>query len=70
MRGTFLLLSLILTLAIVGVVVKKQLASVPGTSLATPGRASPAQSAKAIEQQYKQAIDAAMQPAKRDADEK
>lgn len=70
MRSIFMVLSLLLTLAIVGVLVKKQLASVPTPTPATSGLASPSQSPQEVQQQFKQALDAAMQPAKRDGDEK
>ena len=70
MRSIFMVLSLLLTLAIVGVLVKKQLASVPPPTSAPVGMASPSQSPQEVQQQFKQALDSAMQPAKRDADEK
>ena len=78
MRSIFLILSVLLTLAIVGVLVKKQLASTAASVSSTPGlpasssssSSSPSSPPKDIQQQYKQALDAAMQPAKRDADEK
>lgn len=70
MRSVFMIVSLLLTLAIVGVLVKKQLTSIPSVSPAMPGLTPQPQSPSDIQQQYKQALDAAMQPAKRDADEK
>ena len=73
MRAIFGVLSLLVVLAIVGVLAKKQLsaASQPAATLAVPGVAASsdvvgqpatvkAQSAQ-IQQQYKQAIDNAMQ---------
>jgi hypothetical protein len=63
---------LLLTLGIVGVAAKKQLASVPNTSLVQPASssASTTQSPQEVQQQFKQALDAALQPAKRESDEK
>ena len=79
MRGLFMIVSLLVTLAIVGVLAKKQLASMPGgatssiggTSTSTPTSTSPSPSSapKETVQQFKQALEAA-QPVKRDADEK
>ena len=70
MRSIFMVLSLLLTLAIVGVLVKKQLASGHTPNSTPVGLALPAQSPQEVQQQFKQALDEAMQPAKRDADEK
>jgi Cu/Ag efflux pump CusA len=72
MRSIFTILSLLLTLGIVGIVAKKQLASVPSTSLVQPASSStlPTQSPQEVQQQFKQALDAALEPAKREADEK
>jgi hypothetical protein len=72
MRSIFTFLGLLLTLGIVAIVAKKQLASVPSVSLVQPASnsASPIQSPQEVQQQFKQALDAALQPAKREADEK
>ena len=85
MRAIFGVLSLLLVLAVVGLLVKKQLVStrqaIPALALPapTPAGAEPmptkpvgtvqAQSQQ-IQQQYKQAIDAAMQQARPMPDEK
>ena len=79
MRGIFTVVSLLIALAIVGVVAKKQLASMSGGGLPSSGAASTPDSAstspslpsapKDAVQQFKQALEAA-QPVKRDADEK
>ena len=70
MRSIFLIVGLLVTLAIVGVVAKKQLTSLPSASLATQSQSLTNPSPQAIQQQYKQALDAALQPAKREPDEK
>ncbi len=84
MRGVFGLLGLILTLALVGVLVKKQLNPVAGgpalaplTAPTGPGGApvpvNPAalqQQSQQIQQQYKQAIDQAMQATRPEPDAK
>lgn len=70
MRAIFGVLSLLLVLAVVGLVVKKQLAA---NQQAIPALAQPAsaqaggtvqQQSQQIQQQYKQAIDAATQQAR------
>ena len=85
MRAIFGVLSLLLVLAVVGLLVKKQLAStqqaIPALTLPapTPAGAEPTptnpvatvqQQSQQIQQQYKQAIDAAMQQARPVPDEK
>jgi hypothetical protein len=85
MRAIFGVLSLLLVLAVVGLLVKKQLAStqqaIPALTLPAPGSAgaepAPArpvgtvqQQSQQIQQQYRQAIDAAMQQARPMPDEK
>ena len=70
MRSIFLILGLLLTLAVIGVVAKKQLTSLPKTAPSILGQSLPDSSPQALPQQYKQALDAAMQPAKRELDEK
>ena len=70
MRSIFLILSLLLTLSVVGVLVKKQLASAPAGVASTPGAAPTLQSPQQTQQQFKQALEAAGQAVKRDADEK
>ena len=77
MRGIFGILSLLVTLAIVGVVVKKQLATTPLAAPVLPGATieaapilAPNQSPQQTQQQFKQALDAAMQPVQRSGDEK
>ena len=82
MRAVFGVLGLLIVLAIVGVLVKKQLSSNrqaipaltvpgPGTDSATtkPARTMPEQSQQ-IQQQYKQALDGAMQQARPMPEEK
>ena len=85
MRAIFGVLSLLLVLAVIGLVVKKQLASnqqaIPALTLPAP-TSSGAEStstkpegtvqeqSQQIQQQYKQAIDAAMQQARPVPDEK
>lgn len=70
MRSIFMILGLLLTLAIVGVLAKKQLTSLPSTTPVAPGQSPPDSSPQAVQQQFKQALDTAMQPAKREMDEK
>ena len=70
MRSIFLMVGLLVTLAIVGVVAKKQLTSLPKIEPTAPGQTFSDPSPQAIQQQYKQALDAALQPAKREPDEK
>ena len=76
MRAIFGVLSLLLVLAVVGLLVKKQLAStqqaVPALMLPAPTNpeATVQQQSQQIQQQYKQAIDAAMQQARPMPDEK
>ena len=85
MRAIFGVLSLLLVLAVVGLLVKKQLASnqqaIPGLTLPSSA-SSGAQAAftkqaatvqdqsQNVQQQYKQAIDAAMQQPRPEPDEK
>ena len=85
MRGVFMIVSLLIALAIVGVLAKKQLASMPGrvvpsadatsTSPSTSAPTAPPIPAltpsaqKDAVQQFKQALEAA-QPVKRETDEK
>lgn len=84
MRGVFGLLSVILTLALVGVLVKKQMSpvavapglaplSAPAGTGGTPVSVNPAalqQQSQQIQQQYKQAIDQAMQATRTEPDAK
>ena len=79
MKGVFGLVGLLLALAIVGVVVKKQLDStsqrVPALTPAVPGSAAPAPAATVREQsqqvqQYKQAVEGLMQQPRPMPDEK
>lgn len=83
MRGIFGILSLLVTLAIVGVLVKKQLTAtsqtmpalvVPAAAGAGDTAAQPTgtvkQQSQQIQQQYKQAIDNAMQQARPEPEEK
>lgn len=83
MKGLFGLVGLLLSLAIVGVLVKKQLAStqqiVPSLELPVPANSDGASTAptgtvkeqsQQIQQQYKQALDAAMQKSRAEPDEK
>ena len=70
MRSIFGVLSLLLVLGIVGVVVKKQL----DAPQANAGQAAPVASPQQTQQQFKQALDAALQsaqpPKDRSPDEK
>ena len=79
MRGVFGMVGLVVALAIVGVLAKKQLASTQAVvpSLQVPGAASvPAttgtvrEQSQQVQQQYKQALEAAMQQARPMPDEK
>ena len=83
MRSIFGILSLLVTLAIVGVLVKKQLSAtrqtmpalvVPATATGDGSAAQPSgtvrQQSQQIQQQYKQAIDNAMQQARPEPDDK
>lgn len=63
MRGIFGVLSLLLVLGIMGVVVKKQLAAPQATAERAPTGASSASSPQQTQQQFKQALDAAMRAA-------
>lgn len=79
MKAMFGLLSLLLALAIVGVLVKKQMRGVSGPAITpsagvivpstTPG-ATPQQQSQQIQQQFKQSLDAAMQPTRPMPDDK
>ena len=83
MRSIFGILSLLVTLAIVGILIKKQLAAtsqpmpalvVPATSAtsdaAVQSGGTVKQQSQQIQQQYKQAIDNAMQQTRPEPDEK
>lgn len=83
MKGLFGLAGLLLTLAIVGFLVKTQLAatrqSVPALQVNAPTQpqaqtdapaANVKQQAQQVQQQYKQALEAALQPTRAPADEK
>lgn len=85
MRAIFGVLSLLLVLAVIGLVVKKQLASnqqaIPALTLPAPtssgAESTPTkpegtvqEQSQQVQQQYKQAIDAAMQQARPVPDEK
>lgn len=83
MRSIFGILSLLVTLAIVGILVKKQLAAtsqpmpalvVPATGAAGEAAVQPGatvkQQSQQIQQQYKQAIDNAMQQTRPEPDDK
>lgn len=66
MRALFGVVSLLLALAIVGVLVKKQLSSAP--LMPAPGAGSPPQ--QQIQQQYRQQLEGAMQQARPMPDDK
>ncbi len=79
MKGVFRLVGLLIALAIVGVVVKKQLAatqqSVPALAVPAPngsGAAAPTvrEQSQQVQQQYKQAVEGAMQQARPMPDDK
>ena len=75
MRGVFTVLSLLVVLAIVGVLVKKQMGSLAGPQAlpAVPGAAAPAPGASATPkqtvQQFEQAVQGQMQHARPMPDE-
>lgn len=69
MRGIFGIVGLLVTLAIVGVVVKKQLHTTVAVPV-VPG-ATVQQQSQQVQQQYKQSVESAMQPVARpDSDTK
>lgn len=79
MKAMFGLVSLLLALAIVGVLVKKQMRGVSGPANTVPAGvvvpstvpgATPQQQSQQIQQQFKQSLDAAMQPARPMPDDK
>lgn len=83
MRSIFGIVSLLVTLAIVGVIVKKQLTATSQTipALVVPAATSPGdvpvqptgtvrQQSQQVQQQYKQAIENAMQQARPEPEEK
>lgn len=79
MRGVFGMVGLVVALAIVGVLAKKQLASTQAVvpSLQVPGAApvpaptgSVREQSQQVQQQYKQALEAAMQQARPLPDDK
>ena len=79
MRGVFGMVGLVVALAIVGVLAKKQLASTQAVvpSLQVPGAApvpaptgSVREQSQQVQQQYKQALEAAMQQARPMPDDK
>jgi hypothetical protein len=81
MRGAFGLIGLLLALAVVGVVVKKQLAAVPAPVLPAQPSASAAGEpvapvgnavgqSRQVQEQFRQALDGAMQQARPLQDEK
>ena len=79
MRVVFGMVGLVVALAIVGVLVKKQLAStravvpslqIPGAAPASAPTGTVREQSQQIQQQYKQALDAAMQQARPMPDEK
>ncbi|MEI7763329.1 MAG: hypothetical protein WCI85_08870 [Comamonadaceae bacterium] len=79
MKGVFSLIGLLLSLALVGFLVKKQIASTqqivpslqaPATADAQGAASAPGQSPTQIQQQFKQALQDAMQQPRTVADEK
>ena len=79
MRVVFGMVGLVVALAIVGVLAKKQLAStravvpslqIPGVAPASAPTGTVREQSQQIQQQYKQALDAAMQQARPMPDEK
>ena len=83
MRAMFGILSLLVTLAIVGVLVKKQLsatsqtmpalivpATAPGADVAVQPSGTVRQQSQQIQQQYQQAIDNAVQQTRPEPDDK
>ena len=77
MRSIFSILGLLVTLAVIALVAKKQLTALPTADLTPlapsqqiPGQLSSSPSIQSTQQKYKEALDAAMQPARREAEEK
>ena len=79
MRGVFGMVGLVVALAIVGVLAKKQLVStqavvpslqVPGAALVLALTGSVREQSQQVQQQYKQALEAAMQQARPLPDDK
>ncbi len=68
MRVSFSLISLLIVLAVLGVLAKKQLTA-SRQNLPAPA-ASPGEQAQLLQQQYKQALDAAMQAPRPEPDDK
>lgn len=79
MKAMFGLVSLLLALAIVGVLVKKQMRGVSGQNITPPAGvvvpsttpdATPQQQSQQMQQQFKQSLDAAMQQTRPMPDDK
>ena len=79
MKAMFGLVSLLLALAIVGVLVKKQMSGVSGPTITPPAGvfvpsttpdATPQQQSQQMQQQFKQSLDAAMQQTRPMPDDK
>lgn len=81
MRGAFGLIGLLLALAVVGVVVKKQLSAVPSPVLPAPPSASAAgqpvapggnavDQSRQVQEQFRQALDGALRQARPLQDDK
>lgn len=72
MRGVFGLLGLLLVVAIVGLLVRKQFEAsstplVPADAVSAPAH-SPAQQSRQIQEQFKQDLEKALQPARMPTD--
>lgn len=68
MRGVFGLLGLLLVVAIVGLLIRKQFQAgstplVPADAVSAPAR-NPAQQSRQIQEQFKQDLEKALQPAR------
>jgi multidrug efflux pump subunit AcrB len=81
MKALFSILSLLIVLAVVGLLAKKQLSAVSSTPVSVPGNtdvamptttpgATPQQQSQQIQQQVKQSVEAALQQARPLPDEK
>lgn len=73
MRAVFGVVSLLVVLAIVSVLVKKQMGALtvaPPAGIAIPAGATPQQQSQQIQTQVKQSVDAAMQQARPMPDDK
>jgi hypothetical protein len=64
MRALFGIVSLLVVLAVVGVLAKKQLGSSPAALPATTPGATPQQQSQQVQEQFKQSLEGALQQAR------